>query len=291
MSRSGRAAVILFLGIVATRLIWTGSFGWFVQQRMRIPLAAAAVVLLLFGIHELWRLWTEDADEASGHDHDHEHGHDHEDDHAHSHGAGPRVGWLLLLPVLVLISVAPTGLGAAAAQRVDAFVPGETVREFAPLGADGEEPTLGAVTRARSDELSQRSDEDAAGPAADDGTPLEVRVYEFIDRAVWDAERSLEDRVVRLEGLVVNDPDYPDGFKLTRFMVSCCAADGIPLQVAIRNAPEALADDTWVVADVVWRPPDVPYREQEGVWFVEADAVEIIPVLDGQPKDPYESPY
>ena len=165
---------------------------------------------------------------------------------------------MLVLPLVVLLSVAPTALGAAAASRVDAFVPTEQTNEFDPLPDDG---------------------------------LIEMRVFEFLDRAIWDTTRSLEDREVRLEGLVVNDPEVPDGFRLTRFSVSCCAADGIPLQVALRNTGAPLPDDTWVIADVVWRPPSVPYFETEGEWIIEADvrALEVAP--DGAPNDPYESPY
>jgi uncharacterized membrane protein YcgQ (UPF0703/DUF1980 family) len=73
-------------------------------------------------------------------------------------------------------------------------------------------------------------------------------------------------------------------------MVSCCAADGIPLQVTVRNTGEPLENDTWVIADVIWRQPETPYQEIEGDWTIEADAVQITPVV-GIPKDPYESPF
>ncbi|MEO1065655.1 MAG: hypothetical protein AAFZ07_29950, partial [Actinomycetota bacterium] len=129
------------------------------------------------------------------------------------------------------MSVAPTGLGAAAADRVDAYTPTESTKSFPPL--------------------------------PDTGEPVEMRVFDFLDRAIWDGEGSLVDRPIRLEGLVVNDPDIVDGFKLTRFMVSCCAADGIPLQVTVHTDGQPLANDTWVVADVVWRPPTTPYFEAD----------------------------
>ena len=83
--------------------------------------------------------------------------------------------------------------------------------------------------------------------------------------------------------------DAADGFKLTRFMVSCCAADGIPLQVTLHGTGAPLDDDEWVVVDVIWRPPDVPYQEVEGDWAVEADVISLI--VEDTPKDPYESPY
>jgi uncharacterized repeat protein (TIGR03943 family) len=264
VSRLGRAGILLFVGILTARLIWSGGFGWFVQQRMRIPLILAAAILLIFGAYELFSWARAEDDDNQNHD-DHDHGEDHDRDgdhehehaHAHSHSAGPAVGWLLALPLLVLISVAPTALGALAASRVDAYVPDETTRSFDPLP---------------------------------ESEPVVMRVIEFIDRASWDPDRSLEGRTVRLEGLVVNDESVPDGFKLTRFMVSCCAADGIPLQVSVHGVDQALDDDTWVEVDLVWRPPEVPYQSQEGVWVIEADAVSITPII-GVPKDPYESPY
>ena len=242
MNRTGRAALMLSVGAVMARLVWTGGFGWFVQQRMRLPLLAAAVVLLVFGLYE-----------AIGATRDEK-----RDPESLRRFAGPRVGWLLILPVLVLISVAPTGLGAEAADRVEAYTPTESTREFPPLN-----------------------------PSADG--VVEMRVFDFLDRAVWDPERSLEGETVRLEGLVVNDPTVPDGFKLTRFMVSCCAADGIPLQVDLRDTGPPLDDGTWVIADVVWRPPGTAYPET-GVIIVEANAVSIEVVPD-PPSDPYESPY
>jgi uncharacterized repeat protein (TIGR03943 family) len=233
---------MLALGAVLVRLLWSGGFGWFVQQRMWLPLVGAAIVLVVFGAYEVGSAAREE--EA--------------DPEALRRSAGPGVGWLLLLPLVVLISVAPTGLGAAAADRVDAYTPTETTDQFDPLDTSN--------------------------------GPPELRVYDFLERAAWDEQRSLEDQVVRLEGLVINDPDVPDGFKLTRFMVSCCAADGIPLQVTLHGTDEPLADETWVVADVIWRPPSVPYPEQGPDSVIEADAVSVTVVPDA-PNDPYESPY
>ena len=334
MSRLGRGMVMMFLGAFTLRLVLTGGFGWFVQQRMRIPLAAAAILLLAFGIHEFVAIGRDgfrrpDPDPGPDHDHDHDDyeqfwgengGRTHSTQHHAS--AGPRVGWLLLLPLLVLVSIAPTGLGSAAAQRVDAYVPVEATREFVPLDQLDEPQQPGLGSRLGPDQPGAVGDDDSSvdgaqpsdvnpgsptdelrqpsllesveGSALNDnsaGAPVTMRVYDFLDRAIWDTNRSLEGRVVRLEGLVVNDPMVPDGFKLTRFLVSCCAADGIPLQVSVRGVDRPLADDTWVVADIIWRPPESPYQEGEQPWIVEADAVVITPVIGGPPKDPYESPY
>lgn len=242
MNRVGRAAIMLALGGVTTRLLWSGGFGWFVQQRMFLPLVAAAVVLLVFGLYEAF---------AGALDESREEG-------VSRSSAGPTVGWMLILPLLVLISVAPTGLGAAAADRVAAFTPTESTALFEPIDTSS-------------------------------GEPPSMRVFDFLDRALWDDQRSLEDVVIRLEGLVVNDPELPDGFKLTRFLVSCCAADGIPLQVSLHGAGQTLPDDSWVVADVMWRPADFT-QDAEGAPVVEADVVSL-QVIPNAPNDPYESPY
>ncbi len=242
MNRLGRSAVLVALGIIVSRLLWSGGYGWFVQQRMRWPLIGAAVVLVIFGVYEAVKGVREEG----------------RDPESINRSAGPSVGWLLLLPLVVLISVAPTGLGAAAAERVDAYTPTEAADRY---------------------------------PALDDSSgPIEMRVFDFLERATWDDSRSLEDKTIRLEGLVVNDDSIPDGFKLTRFMVSCCAADGIPLQVDVRNAGAALEDDTWVIADVVWRPSETSFEDTEGDWIIEADALTVTVVPDA-PNDPYESPY
>ena len=240
MNRMGRATLMLGLAAIMTRLLWTGGFGWFVQQRMKLPLMAATAVLLAFGLYETFA-----GSREEGRDPD-----------SSRRQVGPVVGWMMILPLVVLISVAPTGLGASAADRVDSFSPTETDDEFTPLDS-------------------------SAGP-------VEMKVLDFVERALWDESRSLEDTTVRLEGLVVNDPEVPDGFKLTRFLVSCCAADGIPIQVSIRDAGPPLPDDTWVVADIVWRP--LPESERETSTVVEADAIAITVVPDA-PNDPYESPY
>lgn len=242
MNRLGRAVLMLVLGAVAARLLWSGGYGWFVQQRMFIPLLLASIALLALGGVELIQGLRDEQRDPT----------------VTGWAAAPTVGWLLGLPLLVLISVAPTGLGAAAAGRVEAFTPTATTRTYDPLDTSG--------------------------------GPIEMRVYDFLDRAIWDPEASLDGVPVRLEGLVVNDDDVDDGFRLTRFLVSCCAADGIPLQVVVHGADRPYDDDTWVVADVIWRPPEVPYDEVEGRKIVEADAVSIRPVAD-PPSDAYESPY
>ncbi len=234
---------MFFAGAMLARLIVSGGFGWFVQQRMKWPLIIAAAALILFGLVEVIVSWREESDTPD----------------TAGRSRGPLVGWLLALPLLVLVSVSPTALGAAAADRVDAYTPTEAENPFEPIDAS-------------------------------DG-PVEMRVLDFLDRAMWDEERSLEEVTVRLEGLVVNDEDHTAGFTLTRFLVSCCAADGIPLQVDLYDVGRTFEDDTWVIADVRWIPPDIPYTDMPSAERrIAAKVVSLTEVPDAR-KDPYESPY
>ncbi|MEM8902163.1 MAG: TIGR03943 family protein [Actinomycetota bacterium] len=234
MNRLGRGAVLLILGVVVAQLVLDGSFGAFVQQRMRIPLAVAAGTVVVLGLVDLAVALRERSDDEL------------------DRPVGPRVGWLLAAPVLVLVAVAPTSLGAAAADRVDSFEP------------------------SRPDDLAQLPEND----------PFAMQVLDFVTTARWDETGALVGRRVILEGLVVNDADLPDGFHLTRFLVSCCAADGIPIKVTVRGVEEPFADDQWVRAIVTLRESSAATDLNREV---EVDVVEIVPAE--APASPYESPF
>ncbi|MEL6892260.1 MAG: TIGR03943 family protein [Actinomycetota bacterium] len=237
MNEGGRGALTLTVGMMVARMTMTGSFGDFVQQRMRWPLVIAAVLLIALGAIDLLR-WIRTTDEEN-------------------RRAAPAVGLLMVIPTLIFVAVAPTALGAAAADRVESYEP-------------------------------PPPDNDTWSLPDDD--PLEMRMVDFVNHALYDEDGRLEGRSVVLEGIVVNDPEVPDGFVLVRFLVSCCAADGIPLKIALRESPESFDDDTWVRAVVTWVPPEVPYNDPEASKYIEA-VVEFVEIIDDPPDSPYESPY
>lgn len=237
---------MLTIGGVVTRLVLSGNFGSFVQQRMKIPLAVAAVVLLTFGLIEAIGAYRQDSIDPD----------------TSRRSISPTVGWLLAAPLVVLVAVAPTSLGAAAAQRSEPLTP-----------------------------TQQTPPDSGIEPIDDSAGPVEMRVYEFLSRALWDDTGSLTDKKIVLEGLVVNDENITDGFRLTRFAVNCCAADGLPLQVGIRGLTEQFDDDTWVRATITWRPPPEGGYQAEGASeVVEADIIEL-EIVDDPPDDPYETPF
>lgn len=233
MSREGRGGLMLALGAMLIQLVWSGEFGSFVQQHMRWPLGAASVVLVVLGMNDLLA-----ADRERKRD-------------GRRRSAAPMVAWLMLLPIAVLVAVAPTALGSDAATRAGAYEPEQRGNVFDPLPG---------------------------------GQPIEMTMFDFIDRALWDPQEGLAGRSIVVEAFVVNDDRYAEGVLLTRFVASCCAADALPLQIAIPTTM-VLADDTWLRATIEWTP-----SEDTSSMFVEArllDAVE----LDEPPDAPYESPY
>ena len=147
-----------------------------------------------------------------------QHGHG----HGHGHGAGSRVGWLLVAPILAIAVVAPSPLGAYASSRAPTTLPVPT-RNFGPL------------------------------PAASNGA-VDLALTEFVGRARSGQGQSLQGASVRLIGFATANA-RGDGFLLTRFVISCCAADARPVRVAVRGGqPPWPTPDTWLEVTGTWRP-------------------------------------
>ena len=243
MNRRSRAFMAMMLGGVTVRLVLTNKFGWFVHQRMRYPLLVAGAALVLIGLYDAVHDTTKSKE---GDEHEHEHEHEH-------NGIGNRVGWLLMAPLLVLVGVSPSALGADAAGRFATYDPGEATGQAEELPASG---------------------------------TVELSLYEFRNYAF--ATDQLRDRTVELTGFVVNDQsDVADGFVLTRFLIGCCAADAFRLEVQVHGVAQTWADDTWVKVTGTWIEP-VGGSYPEGVdLLLEVQAIEVIEVAT--PDAPYES--
>jgi uncharacterized repeat protein (TIGR03943 family) len=93
---------------------------------------------------------------------------------------------------------------------------------------------------------------------------------------------------VLLVGFVVKGAPSapPDGFVLTRFLVTCCVADAIPIGVRVSGAAaQGFADNTWVSAEgtVTWTSGG-SLRSPSRV-LADLTAEKIEPVA--RPADPY----
>lgn len=197
----------------------------------------------------------ERGDEGPGHrddDDDHGHGRGHGHGHDHGHGGVTQVAWLLAVPALALMFVAPPALGAYTASRGGAVSGGAGQSVYGGLG---DAPT----------------------------TPLSLE--EFIGRSVH-APKTLDGREIRLMGFV-SAGKASGSWYLNRLKLSCCAADARTLHVEVHGA-KAPAADTWVEVTGVLRAGRV--SAENPVPAMDAGALEPVasprnPYLDAPPAD------
>lgn len=253
MNRDTQSILLILVGGAILRISYGEVYLRYVKESLQPFLLLSGAALVLLGLASLVRDNRRGAPRrgpagagaalppTAGHD-----GHD------HSHG--PRVGWLLLLPVLAIFLVAPPALGSYAAGREEAeYAEPEELPSFSALA----EPAAGV-----------------------DWVPLSLTNY--YTRAVWDDGASLADNPIRLTGFVTPRP--AGGFYLTRLRISCCAADAQSIQVVVVSNTPAPATDTWVAVTGTYAPamshPEEGYDEP----VIMADTLEVIPA----PADPYE---
>jgi uncharacterized repeat protein (TIGR03943 family) len=172
------------------------------------------------------------------------------DEHGHG-GHGMRIGWLLILPAVGLLLVAPPALGSYAAEQSGTALSADWGADDSPLPA---------------------------------GDPVDLRVLDYASRAVFDKGSSLGDRRIQLTGFLIRGQDGAPF--LARMVLSCCAADGRPIKVGLSgNSPAGQPADTWV--RVVGRYTDRAVPDPvngEAIPYLEVESWERV----RQPDQPYE---
>lgn len=249
MDERTQGALLLAVGGIATRLGVTDAALAYVKPGIQPLLVVAGIFLATIGVITVIRAFRGQPDELDMHGHaDHGHG--------HQPGHGPAVAWLLTLPLLALLLIAPPPLGAFAASR----------QSDRPLPSPA--ASFGALP----------------APTADGAIPLKLSEFSF--RALYDETRSLEGKRVRLTGFVTKSSEPGVAFQLTRFMLACCAADGQAIKVAVRTDQPAPPVDSWLEVDGTWAQRqghtlgEVSYDPA----IIEATAVRPM----AQPAQPYE---
>ncbi|HYP23864.1 MAG TPA: TIGR03943 family protein [Actinomycetota bacterium] len=155
----------------------------------------------------------------------------------------------IVLPVVLTVALPPAALGSYATSRRSSFV------------------SSGYTSSAADIESGELSLIDVAGAVRDEGA-----MKALVQRAGSE---------VSFVGFVTRDSGMPaDEFMLSRFLVSCCVADALSIQVRVVGAPPGkLAEDDWVRVTGAMYPLG---RE------VIVDASEVEPV--DRPKRPYLNP-
>jgi uncharacterized repeat protein (TIGR03943 family) len=205
VNRQAQAVIMLLFGGAILRATLTDQYLRYVKEGLRPFLLLAGGLLVAAAVMTLWyELRPARPGDTDDHDEDDGHGHAHHE---------PRVGWLLILPVLGLLLVAPPALGSYAA--------GQAGTVLTAQNADSDYPPLPP------------------------GDPAPVSLLDYASRALFDSGKSLTGRNVALTGFVTPGPDGQP--MLARMVLTCCAADGRPIKVGLTGGtPVSVAADTWV---------------------------------------------
>ncbi|MGW0861229.1 TIGR03943 family putative permease subunit [Streptomyces sp. NPDC002611] len=230
MNRLAQSALLFLLGATLLHSGMTDLYLRYVKEGLRPLVLLAGAVLIVTAAATLWY---DRRGRAQAHDHHHE----------------PRVTWLLTLPVLALILVAPPALGSYSASHTGTAL--QKPFGFADLPADG---------------------------------PLRLGVADYAGRAVYDEGRSLRDRELKITGFVTLDRAGTP--YLVRMGLNCCAADAQPVKIALTgDIPPVLSPDTWLEITGRYTPRRTKDPVNNGpVPYLEVTRAKPVPT----PHDPYD---
>ncbi|MFJ9728347.1 TIGR03943 family putative permease subunit [Streptomyces sp. NPDC101209] len=243
MNRQAQAAVLFLTGAALLHAGVTDLYLRYVKAGLQPLLLASGAVLMVAALATVWYEWRGRRDHGGAH-----HAEDAHDDHGHTHRE-PRISWLLVLPLLALILVAPPALGSYSAMRT-----GTALQQ--PYGY-GKLPATG---------------------------PLDLNVVDYATRAVYDHGRNLKGREIKVTGFVALDRSGAP--YLVRMALNCCAADAQPVKIALTGKiPPVLQPDKWLEITGSYTPRQTkdPVNGGPVPYLKVASATPV-----ATPKDPYD---
>ncbi|MDT7846296.1 TIGR03943 family putative permease subunit [Streptomyces justiciae] len=216
MNRHAQSAVMFLLGATLLHAGSTDLYLRYVKAGLRPLLLLSGAVLIAAAVATLW-YERRGADHGDHDDHGAHDDHGDHDDHA-DHHREPRVSWLLVLPLLALVLVAPPALGSYSAMRSGTAL--QQAYGYDDLPATG---------------------------------PLRLGVADYAGRAVYDHGRELRGREIKVTGFVALDASGRP--YLVRMALNCCAADAQPVKIALTGKiPPVLRPDAWLEATGTYTP-------------------------------------
>ncbi|MFI1723352.1 TIGR03943 family putative permease subunit [Streptomyces sp. NPDC020489] len=208
MNRHAQSAVMFLLGATLLHAGSTDLYLRYVKAGLRPLLLLSGAVLIAAAAATLWY-------ERRGKGEEHE---GDEGGHGEDHHPEPRVSWLLILPLLALVLVAPPALGSYSAMRTGTAL--QQAYGYEDLPAEG---------------------------------PLRLGVADYAGRAVYDHGKSLAGREIKVTGFVAMDS--AGHAYLVRMALNCCAADAQPVKIALTGTiPPVLRPDAWLEVTGTYTP-------------------------------------
>lgn len=237
--------MLFLIGGALLHASFTDLYLRYVKAGLRPLLLVAGVVLIVAAVATVWyelrrpRVVKGQAAERES---------EHDDGHGHAHRE-PRIAWLLALPILALILVAPPALGSYSAMRTGTAL--QKPWGFADLPA---------------------------------GDPVRMSLVDYAGRAAYDEGRSIRDRQVKITGFVALDRGGTP--YLVRMALNCCAADGQPVKVGLAGkTPPVLQPDTWLEVTGTYTGKRTKDPVNDGVIpFIKVTKATPVPA----PRDPYD---
>lgn len=254
MKSSFKALALIALGLFLYSRIYNGTLLYYISERFAWLTLFAAIGFIIVGASYRYR-----RAQADPYEHAHEAEPEHHHDHAgHSHGSLSWGGLLLVaLPVILGLAVPPKPLGAAAMSN----------RE---IGVD----SVTSATAPKTNQLISR-------PAT------EKNVLDWlIDFRLSRDPAAFADQTAKVVGFIYRDERFgTEEFMVSRFVISCCAADAAPLGLVVKW-PETskLSNDQWVEVSGSFQPGKF---DGEQMPILVADKVTLTDV----PAQPYLYPY
>lgn len=200
MSREAENALLLLVGIATAMITVGGAYTRYVKASLLPWLAVTAVIVIGLALVSMI------ADIRRGSAPYADHG-----DHSHRGS----IAWLLLVPVVVLIFVAPPALRPGAAAPKVTAVSTEVLRRPFPALPDGRAP--------------------------------EVSIPEVLIRAAQDTAGTLNDRLITVIGFTLRENS---GVDLGRVVIICCAADAQLARIHLRGPAASdlknYSEETWL---------------------------------------------
>ncbi|WP_327410475.1 TIGR03943 family protein [Streptomyces sp. NBC_01281] len=242
MNRQAQAAVLFLVGAAVLHAGATDLYLRYVKAGLRPLLLAAGVVLIVTALatvgYEVRERRTASGTSGSAGG----------DGHAHPHRE-PRISWLLVLPLLALILVAPPALGSYSAMRTGTALQ-------APFGY----------------------------PALPAGDPVPLGLVDYAGRAAYGHGHTLGDRRVRITGFVALD--HAGSPYLVRMALNCCAADAQPVKIGLSGRiPPVLQPDAWLEVTGTYSGRRTKDPVNGGIIpFLDVSTARPVPA----PRDPYD---
>jgi uncharacterized repeat protein (TIGR03943 family) len=213
-----RSRAALAMGVLALWMGLTDAMLKYLRPSMRPWIVSTGVGLLAIGLYGIVRA-RQLAVES----------HDHAGEAAKKRR--PRIGWLLVVPVVAIILFGPQPMGEFALRRTP---------HLPPYAFDI-----------------------AAYASSTDQRVPQLKMSDFLEGAVQNGNRQyLATHDVELRGFVsVPGVAGPESFVLTRYLITCCAADAQPLSVTIVGVASLPAKNQWLDVTARYDPAIQPVKK------------------------------